>query len=350
MQARSSSRFVTATNTTAGKQSSDAFSPTACHTANCRISFPSNKLQAIRPFDEAAVRELIMSSDAELRARLYLLRVAEPPAPALQQYVAVHGPVETVAQIRSGTAPATVLGESSRSDVDIDDDLDIIDRGEARLLTPEHDDWPFGRLSGLTARGAPLTLWLKGNGSLADLTKRAVTVTGSRAASAYGQSVAEEFGNGFARAAITVVSCGSYGIGSAAIRGALAAGGRAVVVLANGVDLPNPRAHADLYRAVIDSGGLVVSEYPFGAAPTRHRFHARCRLLAALTGATVVVEAGRRSGSLAVAGMANELGRRTYGVPGSIYSVSSQGVHELLRAGDATVATSVEHIAFVDGL
>ncbi|MCP2244624.1 DNA-processing protein DprA [Lentzea aerocolonigenes] len=291
-----------------------------------------------------------MSSDAELRARLYLLRVSEPPAPALQQYVAVHGPVEAVVQIREGTAPAAVLGEIRRSDIEIDDDLDAIERGEARLLTPEHDDWPFGRFSGLTARGAPLALWLKGKGSLADITKRAVTVTGSRAASAYGHSVAEEFGNGIAREAVTVVSCGSYGIGSAAIRGALSAGGRAVVVLANGVDLAHPRPHTSLYRAVIDDGGLLVSEYPFGATPARHRFHARCRLLAALTGATVVVEAGRRSGSFAVVGVANELGRRSYGVPGSIYSASSLGVHELLRTGAATLATSVEHIAYEDGL
>ncbi|SDM98879.1 DNA processing protein [Lentzea albidocapillata subsp. violacea] len=291
-----------------------------------------------------------MPSRDELHARLFLLRAAEPPAPAIHQYVAVHGPVEAVAQIRHGTAPAAVVSEIIRPEAPIADDLRVLDDGTARLLTPEDDEWPFGRLTSLARHGAPLALWVRGSGSLAELTSPAVTVTGARASSAYGNTVAGDISYELARAKVTVVSGGGLGVDEAAHRGVLAAEGRTIVVLANGVDRTYPHQHARLYQTVIDQGGLLVSEYSIGTPPTRTRFHARCRLLAALSAATVIVEAGQRSGALAVARAAGELGRRIYGVPGPIHSVTSRGVHELLRAGAATVATSVEHIAYREGL
>ncbi|GLZ30846.1 hypothetical protein Lesp02_30350 [Lentzea sp. NBRC 105346] len=292
-----------------------------------------------------------MPSRDELHARLFLLRAAEPPAPAIHQYVAVHGPVDAVAQIRHGTAPATVRSEITRPEARIDDDLRALDDGTARLLTPENDEWPFGRLTSLaTGHGAPLALWIRGSGSLAELTSPAVTVTGARASSAYGNTVAGDMSCELARAEVTVVSGGGLGVDEAAHRGALAGQGRTIVVLANGVDLTYPHQHARLYQTVIDQGGLLVSEYPIGAPPTRVRFHARCRLLAALSTATVIVEAGQRSGALTVAQAANELGRRVYGVPGPIHSATSKGVHELLRTGAAIVASSVEHINYQEGV
>ncbi|HVV12124.1 DNA-processing protein DprA [Amycolatopsis sp.] len=289
-----------------------------------------------------------MPSRDELRARLFLLRAAEPPAPAIHHCVAVHGPVDTVACIRDGTAPSAVLGEVTRPDARIGDDLQAIGNGSARLLTPEdEDDWPFGRLTG---RGTPLALWVRGNGVLTELTRAAVTVTGSRASSEYGNMVAADISHELARAGATVVSGGSLGVDEAAHRGALAADGRTVVVLPCGVDQIHPYQHARLYQTVIDQGGLLVSEYPIGAPPTRTRFHAQCRLLAALTSATVIVEAGLRSGALAVAQAANELGRRAYGVPGPIHSATSKGVNELLRTGSATAVTAAEHINYQEGL
>jgi DNA processing protein len=291
-----------------------------------------------------------MPSHDELHARLFLLRAAEPPTPALHHYVAVHGPVDAVAQIRHGTAPAAVLNEIARPDAQIDDDLRALDSGTARLLTPEDGDWPLGRLTALASLGVPLALWVRGSGSLAELTGPAVTVTGARASSVYGNTVAADFGYELARAGVTVVSGGGLGVDQEAHRGALAAEGRTIVVLANGVDLTHPHQHAQLYQTVIEQGGLLVSEYPIGTPPTRIRFHARCRLLAALAAATVIVEAGQRSGALAVARAAGELGRRVYGVPGPIHSATSQGVNELLRTGAATVASSVEHINYQEGV
>lgn len=247
----------------------------------------------------------------------------------------------------SGTEPrpAPSLDEITRPDAPIDDDLEALDNGTARLLTPEDDDWPSGLLASLDNR-APLALWVRGSVSLAELTTSAVTVTGSHDASGYGNTVAADFGYELARAGVTVISSGGYGVDEAAHRGTLAADGRTIVVLANGVDRPHPHQHARLFGAVVDQGGLLVSEYPIGKPPTRTRIHARCRLLATLGAATVIVEAGLRCGALAVARAAEELGRRVYGVPGPIYSTTAKGVNELLRTGVATVASSVEQINY----
>jgi DNA processing protein len=108
-----------------------------------------------------------------LRARLFLLRAAEPPAPVIHHYIAVHGPIDTVAHIQNGTAPRTVLAEITRRDPQIEDDLRALDKGTARLLTPEDDDWPTRRLTSLSRLGAPLALWVGGTASLPDLTSPA---------------------------------------------------------------------------------------------------------------------------------------------------------------------------------
>ncbi|WP_084467773.1 DNA-processing protein DprA [Actinokineospora inagensis] len=286
----------------------------------------------------------------DLRARLFLLRAAEPPAPALHQYVAVHGVVETVEHIWDRSAPAAVLNEITRPAAQIGDDLRALDAGTARVITPEDNDWPTGRLTSLPGGGAPLALWMRGDASLAALTHHAVTITGARAASSYGETIAAEMSYDLAEAGVTVISGGGFGVDAAAHRGALAAHGPTIVVLAHGVDQTYPSAHAQLFQSVIDNGGLLVSEYPLGARPSRVRLHTRCRLLAALTAATVIVEAGQRSGAFAVVRAATQFGRRAYGVPGPINSATSVGVHELLRTGAATLASSVEHINYQDGL
>ncbi|MET9225578.1 DNA-processing protein DprA [Lentzea sp. NPDC003310] len=291
-----------------------------------------------------------MSSPDVLRARLFLLHAVEPPAPAVHHFVAVHGPVDAVSRIRKGAAPAAVLSEIVRQDPQIEDDLRAIDDGTARLLVPEDEDWPLRRMSALAGHGVPLALWLRGNASLTVLTDTAVTITGSRASSVYGNTIATHFGGGLADAGVAVISGGGLGVDEAAHRGVLAAGGPTVVVLPCGVDRTYPHQHSRLYEQVVDQGGLLLSEYPIGAVPTRRRFHARCRLLAALTPATVIVEAGRRSGALTVAGVAKDLGRRVYGVPGPIHSAASTGVNELLRLGAASVVTSLDQVDYREGL
>jgi DNA processing protein len=136
----------------------------------------------------------------------------------------------------------------------------------------------------------------------------------------------------------------TYGIDGAAHRAALTVGGGTIAVLAGGVDRPYPAGHRNLLaRIAVD--GVVVSEVPCGTAPTRWRFLARNRLIAALGQATVVVEAGWRSGSLNTAGHAATLGRPLGAVPGPVTSASSAGCHRLLREYDAVCVTSAAEVA-----
>jgi DNA processing protein len=195
----------------------------------------------------------------------------------------------------------------------------------------------------------PLALWTRGTGSLGELTSPAVTITGARASSDQGDAIAADISHELARAGVTVVSGGALGIDAATHGGALAAGGRTIVVLPCGVDRTHPHQHAGLYTMVIERGGLLVSEYPAGT-PTRVRRHARCRLLGALTSATVIVEAGRHGGVLAAARAASNLGRRVYGVPDAEDAPRSAGVNDLLRSGLATAISNVSDIDYQEKL
>jgi DNA processing protein len=171
---------------------------------------------------------------------------------------------------------------------------------------------------------------VRGTGDLASLGTRAVAVVGARAATSYGEHVAAEFSYSLARADVTIVSGGAYGIDAAAHRGALAAGGQSVLVSAAGLDRPYPTGNAELFRRVAESG-LLVSESPPGTAPHRHRFLTRNRLIAAFAAGTVVVEAARRSGAANTAAHCLAMGRVVMAVPGPVTSAMSAGCHALLR-------------------
>ncbi len=158
----------------------------------------------------------------------------------------------------------------------------------------------------------------------------------ARAASAYGSRVAAEIGSGLADRGWATVSGAAYGIDSAAHRGALAAGGATVAVLACGVDVAYPRGHQGLLDR-IGLEGLIVAELPFGSHPTRSRFLDRNRLIAALTPGTVLVEAAFRSGAVNTTAWARRMGRPVLGVPGPVTSPLSAGVHREVRERGAVL-------------
>ncbi len=176
-----------------------------------------------------------------------------------------------------------------------------------------------------------------------------VAIVGARAATGYGEHIAGEFAAELAGRKIAVVSGAAYGIDGAAHRAALAAGGLTVALVAGGVDRPYPAGHTELLRRIAATG-LVVSEAPCGAAPTKWRFLARNRLIAALGGATVVVEAGWRSGSLNTAAHAAGLGRPLGAVPGPVTNGSSAGCHRILREMDARCVTTSAEVCELLGL
>ena len=162
-----------------------------------------------------------------------------------------------------------------------------------------------------------------------------VTIVGARRATSYGREVARELARSLAGAGMIVVSGLAFGIDACAHRGALDAG-RTIAVLGCGADVAYPATHRSLWRRICEQD-LVVSELPPGAAPWRWTFPARNRIMAALAGMTVVVEAAARSGSLITADLAADLGRDLGAVPGPVTSRASEGPNNLLAGGACVI-------------
>lgn len=215
-------------------------------------------------------------------------------------------------------------------------------------LVTRADDWWPEQLDDLGPH-APLCLWVRGDAAALTKLRPSVAIVGARAATPYGDHVAMELAADLAGGGIPIVSGGAYGIDGAAHRAAIAVGGLTVALLAGGADRAYPSGHTRLIDDVAASG-MVVSEVPCSSAPTKWRFLQRNRLIAAIADATVVVEAGWRSGSLNTAGHAAALSRRLGAVPGPITSATSAGSHRLLREFGAECITDAHDVRELLGL
>ena len=208
-----------------------------------------------------------------------------------------------------------------------------------RVIIPGDPDWPTA-LNDLGYR-APYALWAKGRTEL--LTQplpQRITVTDARADTACGAHVTD---------GRTLVAGAAYGIEASVHRSALIRDANTIAVLASGVDRPYPAGHADLIDRIAREG-LLLSEAPPSVAPTRQRFIDRSRILATLSSATIIVEAGSRSGSLHAATEAAQLGRLVGAVPGPVTSAASTGTNLLLQDGHARVITNgADIVRMLDG-
>jgi len=300
-----------------------------------------------------------MSMDVRT-ARVALACLVEPGSVEVHGLVAEHGPAGAVDALVCGRAGEQVAGAVQARLAGGDawriagEALARTDRLGARVVIPEDEEWPpqladLGRISrpgGLRVERdthEPVCLWVRGEPSLAATLEQSVSVVGARASTSYGNHVAQELGYGLANRGWAVVSGGAYGIDAAAHRGALAAGGSTAAVLACGVDRAYPVAHANLFEHIVDNG-LLISEWPPGAAPHRHRFLIRNRVIAALSRGTVVVEANARSGARHTLGRAALLGRAVMAVPGPVTSAMSVGCHQLLRYSGARPVMSYAEV------
>ncbi|POM24520.1 hypothetical protein BTM25_31490 [Actinomadura rubteroloni] len=276
-------------------------------------------------------------------ARAALTALAEPGDRLLNRLIDWSGPPGALATIRDGTLPdgiAQTREEKHKAvtrlehwrrrlpTVDTEADLTIAEQLGVRLVCPGDPEWPT-TLEDLGDE-RPYALWLRGPSDLRNGCLRSVAMVGARASTPYGTRIAAELAARLAEKDWTIVSGGAMGIDAAAHRGALAADGSTLAVLANGVDVPYPASHEGLF-AELASRGLLVSESPPGTTPRRSRFLVRNRVIAALTRGTVVVEAAWRSGALNTASWARRLGREVMAVPGPVTSGASEGCHRLLR-------------------
>ena len=250
-------------------------------------------------------------------------------------------------------APATAWREVIESNSALAQAAELLDADRVlsaaadngiRFIIPGDAEWPT-QLDDLNDRpevrgigGLPWGLWVQGEENLAEITASAIAVTGSRAATTYGEVVATELGSDLSEQGWTVVAGGAFGIDAAAHRAALSVDGPTVVVLPSGIDIAYPPAHKALITTIAQRG-LVVSELPPGNYPTRTRMEARGRVVAALSKATVLVQAGARSGALNQVAWAENLNRLVMAVPGPTTSAQSYSPHRLIQEGRAALVT-----------
>jgi len=211
-----------------------------------------------------------------------------------------------------------------------------------QLITPSSPHWPTG-VDDLGPHG-PIALWLRGTTEALDALSDSIALVGARAATGYGEHVTMEASAGLVDRGFAIVSGAAYGIDGMAHRAALASRGTTIAFLAGGLDRFYPSGHDALLTRIVDTGA-VLSEVPCGTPPTKWRFLQRNRLIAAASQATVVLEAGYRSGSLNTASHALSIGRPVGVVPGPVTSAASAGCHKLIRGGLVTLVTSPDEMA-----
>ena len=216
-----------------------------------------------------------------------------------------------------------------------DELLHEVHSAQAIFITPDDALWP-NSLNSLS--NPPIGLVVKGDANC--LSKPQLGIVGTRNPTNYGLRNAAEFASGFVDRGWVITSGGAYGIDSAAHRGALFAEGETIAVIATGIDVNYPVGNQRLFHEISESGALVSEVMP-GVTAIPSRFLTRNRLIAALSNATLVVEAAFRSGSLRTARDAAELLRPVMAIPGPINSPTSEGCHRLIGERAAEIVTSV---------
>lgn len=214
-----------------------------------------------------------------------------------------------------------------RNNVDLEKVMGKIIAQGVKVCTWEDDIYPK-RLKEIAQ--PPPVLFIKGSINVED--DWAVSVVGTRRVTPYGRQVAAEIARFLAENGVTVVSGLARGVDAIAHQTALQAGGRTLAVLGSGVDVVYPPEHRKLAAEIITQGALI-SDYPLGTQPESTNFPPRNRIIAGLSLATIVVEAGETSGALITAKFAVDQGREVFAVPGSILTPQSEGTNHLIEEG-----------------
>lgn len=178
---------------------------------------------------------------------------------------------------------------------------------------------------------SPISLYCKGNKNI--LKEKSMAIVGCRDASDYGKKAAKYFAYQITKQNIVIVSGLAKGIDSYAHIGAICGNGKTIAVVGNGLDTVYPEENRNLAKNIVETGGLIISEYPLGTKPDKMNFPARNRIISGLSNGVVVVEAKEKSGTLITVDFALEQGRDVFVVPGNINSINSVGTNELIKQG-----------------
>ena len=214
-------------------------------------------------------------------------------------------------------------------------DLDAHRAGDGLILHPEHPAWPFSE-----DPDPPILAFVRGSVDLLDR-RPTVAIVGTRRCTSVGRYVADAIGRDLADAGVAVVSGLALGVDAAAHRGVLSVGGSAIGVVASGLDIVYPASNRTLWETVAGDG-LLLSEVPMGQRPTKWRFPARNRMIAALSELVVVVESHAKGGALSTVDEANDRGVPVAVVPGSTRSPASAGTNALLVDGATPVRDAAD--------
>ncbi|OKL46482.1 DNA protecting protein DprA [Boudabousia liubingyangii] len=302
------------------------------------------------------IHDLITDSKDPQIGKLIWANLVEPPNPLVNRLLQRVSSSQALAVVfeQNGLIPKNIteiqndLGaaqlnrlknslKSRIAAIDVKAQVQALESISAAFITSEDHSWP--QLIDDLGEESPIGMWVRGELS----SSLPIAIVGARACSRYAQRVAYDLAAELASAGATIVSGGAFGVDAAAHEGALSVGGRTIAFMAGGLDHFYPQALAGLQRQIIDGNGALLSEIPIGWRPARWRFLARNRLIAAFSAATVVVEASARSGALATARRALQLGRPVGAVPGPINSALSVGSNDLIK-NHAHLISSAEDI------
>ncbi len=229
---------------------------------------------------------------------------------------------------------ASLLGDSAaqvidrqRKAIDLDRQLSLIDKYQAKIITQENPAYPVNLKN---IFDPPLALFLRGK--ILPQDELSIAIVGTRIASIYGMNMTRKLSTQLGQMGLTIISGGARGIDTTAHLAALGINARTIAVLGCGVDVVYPRENYRLFEQIILKGALV-SEFPMGTPPFRQNFPRRNRIISGLSIGVVVIEAPKRSGALITASSALEQGREVFCVPGQADSFTMKGSHQLLREG-----------------
>lgn len=196
----------------------------------------------------------------------------------------------------------------------------------------------------------PISLYIKGNKDI--LNEKAIAIVGCRDATEYGKQVAQYFSYNLVKNNINIVSGLARGIDNYAHIGCIYANmklnnkiniGKTIAVVGNGLDIIYPKENVCTWKKILETEGVIISEYPLGTKPEKNNFPARNRIISGMSKGVIVIEAKEKSGTLITVDFALEQGRDVYVVPGNINSINSVGTNSLIKQG-AKLVTNYKEI------
>lgn len=283
----------------------------------------------------------------EKTAKLILFSSVDPVDIFWQGEVLRNGAVDTYQKIIKGSSYINISDfpqiRNRALNVNVEYLKSEIIAANAQFISSEDFDWP---VSCQDLSAPPIGLIIKGERKLLTQLSKSISIVGSRRPTNYGLSVAIQLATDASKQEIVVISGGAYGIDSAAHQATLMTGGKTLAVLAGGVNNLYPLENRQMFSKIAEKG-LLISEVMPSVKTMPARFLNRNRLIAALSKATVVVEAEFVSGSIRTARDAAEIFRPVFAIPGSISSKLSDGCHRLIAERIADIATSLDEIVEV---